>query len=75
MKAILEFDLHEERLEFEQAANGHKWVHVCWKMDQYLRSKTKYAPDSMPKEVYDELEKARDELRGFMSQQGVDFNE
>jgi|LakMenE18May11ns_1017448.scaffolds.fasta_scaffold9588516_2 hypothetical protein len=75
MKAILEFDLHEERLEFEQAVNGHKWVHVCWKMDQYLRSNTKHAPDSQPHEVYEALQKAREELRGFMSQQGVDFNE
>jgi len=73
MKAILEFDLHEEKIEFETAVNGHKWACVCWEIDQYLRAQTKYASDSQTQEVYDALESAREELRSFMMQKGVIF--
>lgn len=73
MKAILEFDLHEENLEFETAVDGHKWAIVCWEMDQYLRAQTKYAPDTQTQEVYDALESAREELRSFMMQKGLIF--
>jgi hypothetical protein len=73
MKGILEFDLHEEREEFEQAVNGRKWAHVCWEMDQWLRKNTKYAPDSQPKEVYDAFQEARDELYRLVSKNGLDL--
>jgi hypothetical protein len=55
MEAILKFNLPEERPEFELAVDASKWYSVCWDMDQYLRSQTKYAPDDMPDEVYKTL--------------------
>jgi len=43
MEAILKFNLPEERREFELTVDASKWYSVCWDMDQYLRSQTKYA--------------------------------
>lgn len=34
MKAILEFDLTEEREEFEQAANAYKYSSLLWEIEQ-----------------------------------------
>jgi hypothetical protein len=52
MKATLEYDLPDEQEEFEKAVNGGKYAYIIWELDQFLRANTKYAPDSMPDEVY-----------------------
>ena len=74
MKAILKFNLPEEKPELELAVDASKWCSVCWDMDQYLRSKTKYAPDDMTEEVYKALSDAREKLRELLNENGVDFN-
>jgi hypothetical protein len=45
-----------------------------WDIDQYLRAQTKYAPDSMPEEVYDVLEKAREEFYRILSEHDVNLD-
>jgi hypothetical protein len=42
MKAVLEFDLPEENIEFQSAINGHKYKRAIWDFDQLLRSEMKY---------------------------------
>ena len=74
MKAILEFNLPEENDEFDLAVNAVKWYSVCWELDQYLRSKTKYAPDSMPNEVYEAFNETRDKLRELLIENNVSFD-
>ena len=68
MKAILEYNLPEEREQFEDACNGWKWGVAIWHFDQYLRTKTKYAPDSMPDEVYKALSETRDALHRILNE-------
>lgn len=68
MKVILEYNLPEERNLCEDAANGTKWKTAFWHFDQYLRTKTKYAPDSMPENVYKELSETRDELHRILNE-------
>lgn len=34
MKATLEFDLTEERSEFQMAVNSHKYSQLLWKIEQ-----------------------------------------
>jgi hypothetical protein len=75
MEAILKFNLPEERPEFELAVDAAKWYSVCWDMDQYLRAQTKYAPDDMPKEVYEALTKTREKLHQILGENSVDFND
>jgi len=75
MEAILKFNLPEENPEFRLAVNASKWYSVVWDIDQHLRSETKYAPDSMPEEVYEALIKTREKLREIMSDNSVDFHD
>ena len=74
MKATLEFNLPDDNVEFQLATNAARWYNVAWDIDQYLRSQTKYAPDSMSQEVYDALSKTRDQLREIMTDNGVNFD-
>ena len=71
MKATLEFNIPEENEEFLMAVHGSDWQHVVWQIDQYLRSKTKYAPDDMPEEEYKAYETAREELHQIILNGGL----
>lgn len=42
MKAVLEFTLPDEEVEFMEAVNGGMFKHVLWQLDQNLRGKLKY---------------------------------
>ena len=77
MKGILEFDL-DERFDVEahkRAVKSLDLAMVLYDMDQYLRAQTKYAPDSMPSEVYDALIETRDKLHEIMSERSIDLDE
>ena len=71
MKAILEFNLDEERLQFEDAIDGWKWKCIVSELDNELRTRTKYASDDTPDEVVDALIKVRDFLRESLSEEGL----
>jgi hypothetical protein len=68
MKAILEFNLPDDIVDFKDAVNGGDWKHAMWKVDQELRSRTKYAPDTMSDETYKALEEVRDFLHQTLNQ-------
>ena len=74
MKAILEFNLPEDDHEFEMATKGYKFHSVLWEMDQYLRSKIKYAPDDMSDDTLNTLEQCRSQLHEFMGSYNVSFD-
>lgn len=74
MKAILEYNLPEDQEDFQLAVNAAKWHSVCWDMDQYLRSNTKYAPDSMSEERYIAYQECRDKLHLLMNEQGLSLD-
>ena len=74
MKATLEFNLPDDQDEFVLATNGLKFWSVLWELDQSLRSKTKYAPDSLPQDKYDAYQEIRDELRELMIENNLSFD-
>jgi hypothetical protein len=74
MKAVLEFNLPEDQQDFELATKGMKFWSILWDLDQSLRAKTKYAPDSLPQYKYDAYQEIRDELRELMSDNNVNFD-
>ena len=55
MKAILEFDLPEDKCEFAIASNAMSWALTVWDLDQYLRNLIKHF--DAPEEVVDIREK------------------
>ena len=60
MKAILEFNLPDERNEYLCAARGSQYVAALEELDNYLRSRLKY--EELDDSVYEALEKARNKL-------------
>ena len=73
MKAILEFNLPDDQSDFESAVNGYKWQLAVWDMNYYLRSVTKYAPDETSAEVFEALDKARDELFNILNNYNLEI--
>jgi len=71
MKAILEFNLDEERHQFEDAIDGWKWKCIVSELDNELRTRTKYASDDTSQEVVDALIKMRDFLRESLNEEGL----
>jgi hypothetical protein len=74
MKALLEFNLPDDKHEFDFAVNGKKWYFVMWKLDQHLRSHLKYN-DKLSEEQYKVYEQVRDHLWSLMSESNLSFDE
>lgn len=77
MKAILEFDLNEPEdvVAHKRAVKALDLILALWDMDQYLRSQTKYAPDSMSSEVWDALADVREKLHEIKTEYNISFDE
>jgi hypothetical protein len=73
MKAILEFNLDEERAEFDFAINGSKYHSVIWDLDNHLRGLTKYAPDSQSEDTYNALQETRDKINELLRDYNVEL--
>ena len=74
MKAVLKFNLPEDQNEFEFAIEGNKWWGVVWDMEQWLRSKTKYASDDMSDDTYKAFEECREQLREFIDEYNLNLD-
>jgi hypothetical protein len=74
MKAKLIFNLPEDLREFELTNNAEKLYNVLREMDKWLRSNTKYAPDSMSKDTYNAFQQCREQLRELMNDENVNFD-
>ena len=62
MEAILKFDLNDpdDRREHERMLKSMDMHLALWDISQELRSKVKYAPDSMSKDEYKSWEQAQE---------------
>ena len=75
MKAVLEFNLPEDHIDFELAVNGAKAQSTLWEFDQWLRAQYKYMPDTeYSEDKYETYEKCREHLRELMFENGVKFD-
>ena len=66
MKAILEFNLPEDKEEFDVASKGMDWALVAWDIDQLLRKKLKY------EEHVEDTRKTLMEIRKILNDMLVD---
>ena len=71
MKAILEFELPEDKENFDASAKGMDWAIVAWVMDQLLRDKLKHG-DLFPN-TRAELEEIRETLDGMLIERGLQY--
>ena len=70
MKAILEFNLPEDREEYVAASRGMEWALLVWHIDQFIRNKIKYEQD---KDGI--LQLVRNELNFQMEEKGLKYPE
>lgn len=74
MKSIIEFNLPEDHIEFQDAVNGQRWRLLVWEFDRYLRSQTKHAPDSMSEDTYKAYCDVRDRLHEMLGEDGLSLD-
>jgi hypothetical protein len=74
MKAILEFNLPEDQTEYQMVNDASKMFNVIWDMKQWLRSQTKYAPDSMSDDTYKAFEECREKLNELLVDNQVNLD-
>ena len=69
MKAILEFNLPEDKEAFEVASKAMDWSLVVWDMEQQLRNSSKYSNDyETPDQALDHM---REILNGLLIDKGL----
>ncbi len=75
-KATLEFDLSkpEDEEAHKRAVKSLDLVFALWDIDQYLREQIKYN-ESLSKEAYDALDKAREEFYIILRNRNISFDE
>ena len=71
MKAILEFNLPEDQIDFEDASNGQKWSLSMWELDQWLRSQTKHPPEGMSEDTWKALDDTREKLYEILNENAL----
>jgi hypothetical protein len=70
MKALLEFELPEDREEYVAASRGMEWALLVWHIDQFIRNKIKYEQDRDGV-----LQLVRNELNFQMEEKGLKYPE
>jgi hypothetical protein len=71
MKAILEFNLPDDHIDFEDAVNGQRWSLAMWELDQHLRSQTKHPPEGMSDDTWKALDDTREKLYEIMNENAL----
>lgn len=73
MKATLEYELPDDQIEFDLATSASKMHSVLWVLDQWLRSKTKYAPDGTSEGELKAYYACRDQLRELINENNINL--
>ena len=74
MKAILEFNLPDDKVEFDTASKAMDWAILAWDIEQYIRNRLKYQTEKLEtSSAKEELELLRNELRDLMEVSGLQF--
>jgi len=75
MKAILEFELPDDKVEFDAASKAMDWAILAWDMEQYIRNRLKYQTeeDLETSSAKEELQLLRNELHHQMEESGLQF--
>jgi len=74
MKALLEFILPDDKIEFDTATKAMDWAILAWEIDQSIRNRLKYQSEKLDtSSAKEELELLRNELRDLMEESGLQF--
>ena len=74
MKAILEFNLPDDKVEFDTASKAMDWAILAWDMEQFIRNRLKYQTEKLEtSSAEEELQLLRKELHDLMEDSGLQF--
>ena len=74
MKALLEFILPDDKIEFDTATKAMDWAILAWEIDQSIRNRLKYQSEKLDtSSAKEELEIIRNELHILMEDSGLQF--
>ena len=74
MKAILEFNLPDDKVEFDAASKAMDWAILAWDMEQFIRNRLKYQTEKLEtSSAEEELQLLRKELHDLMEDSGLQF--
>jgi len=71
MKAILEFDLPDDKDAYKIYNKAFDMHHILWELDQDLRSKVKYASDTDPDCKIDAYQEVRNKLHQLLNEHNI----
>jgi len=74
MKAIIEFNLPEDRDEYQMANDASKMYLALWDIKQLLRSKLKYNPDGLNSKELEQWEAMRGEFFDILDNNDLKLN-
>lgn len=69
MKATLEFNLPDNQHDFDCAIDGAKWMSAMWELNEWLRSQTKYPPDTMSDDTFNTFVLVSDKLHEILNEE------
>ena len=72
MKVTIEFDLPEDRYEYERAIEGKKWQWFADAFSDYLRKQEKYN-ENLTDEQFEILTQIREKFHELMKEEGLDL--
>jgi hypothetical protein len=70
MKAILEFNLPDDKEQFDVAAKAMDWALLAWDLDQMIRTLLKDHPEEVDDKALDHI---REEIHNIMEERGLQF--
>ena len=74
MKAILEFNLPDDKVEFDTASKAMDWAILVWDLEQHIRNRLKYQTEKLDtSSAKEELQLLRNELHHQMEESGLQF--
>ena len=74
MKAILEFELPEDKENFDASTKGMDWALLVWHIDQYIRNRLKYQVEKLDTlSAKKELEFLREALNEMLIDKGLQY--
>ena len=73
MKVKFEFQLPEDQQEYEYVVDAEKMYSALYDINQLIRSKLKYNPDSLTDIELKQWEIMQDEFYGILDEQNIKF--
>tara|TARA_R110000796_G_C14510982_1_gene429877 strand:- start:902 stop:1129 length:228 start_codon:yes stop_codon:yes gene_type:complete len=74
MKATIKFELPEDNYEYNLVNNAGGMHSVLWDMDQWLRVKIKFAPDSINDITLAAYQECRDQLQQLLDEENINLD-